>query len=388
MVGIGMISYPLYLWHWPLLSFARIVTKPTATVKFALVGLSLVLAWATWRFVELKLRDRGRRKGVSADIPAFSIGLAFTCLLGAVFFESNALARRVTTDFGELAVDLAEPNTLSKYVDGPPEVQGLHFNLQSKPGHPDAVVVGDSHARTLLDGLAAVDRRRTWLAMGGYGCPPAVNIPVVHSALPRPCEMITKRVYEYLAEPSSPGLVVLAFYGYYSEATDLAPVDVNDYMRPSLLRIGESTAQAAKEEALFAGLDRSVQLLVEHHKRVLLVIDGPELPFLPRDCIKRPYLTNYATCSIETSAVEQRQQGLRRIVRRLQERAPSLEIFDTVPLLCDRLQCAPVVAGFSYYRDNNHLSLRGSEKIAAAVLNAIDHAGPTARSAGLMNSVR
>ena len=40
MVGIGLISYPLYLWHWPLLTFARIVESETPAIKFRVAALS------------------------------------------------------------------------------------------------------------------------------------------------------------------------------------------------------------------------------------------------------------------------------------------------------------------------------------------------------------
>ena len=60
MVSIGLISYPLYLWHWPLLSFARILSNdpPAPFVQWMLVGSSFLLAWGTYRWVELPLRTR------------------------------------------------------------------------------------------------------------------------------------------------------------------------------------------------------------------------------------------------------------------------------------------------------------------------------------------
>lgn len=54
LVGIGLISYPLYLWHWPLLSFGRILASetPAPAIQGILVLASFVLAWGTYRFVE------------------------------------------------------------------------------------------------------------------------------------------------------------------------------------------------------------------------------------------------------------------------------------------------------------------------------------------------
>ena len=53
-----MISYPLYLWHWPLLSFAKIVSGGalSAWLRASLLGVSVVLAWLTYRVIERPIR--------------------------------------------------------------------------------------------------------------------------------------------------------------------------------------------------------------------------------------------------------------------------------------------------------------------------------------------
>ena len=59
LIFIGLISYPLYLWHWPIFSFAYILFSgtPSVTLRIALVVLSLVLAWVTYRCIEIPLRQ-------------------------------------------------------------------------------------------------------------------------------------------------------------------------------------------------------------------------------------------------------------------------------------------------------------------------------------------
>jgi peptidoglycan/LPS O-acetylase OafA/YrhL len=57
LVWFGLISYPLYLWHWPLLSFAKILEgNPNTSLKSVLVVASVVLAWLTCQFIEKPLR--------------------------------------------------------------------------------------------------------------------------------------------------------------------------------------------------------------------------------------------------------------------------------------------------------------------------------------------
>jgi peptidoglycan/LPS O-acetylase OafA/YrhL len=62
LVGFGLISFPLYLWHWPLLTFARIVESemPSRTTRVALVFVAVALSWLTYRLVERPIRQDGR----------------------------------------------------------------------------------------------------------------------------------------------------------------------------------------------------------------------------------------------------------------------------------------------------------------------------------------
>jgi len=77
-VWIGLISYPLYLWHWPLLSFARIAEGgvPARNIRLACVMLSVVLAWLTYRFVEryLRLGAHARTKIAALALIMFVVG--------------------------------------------------------------------------------------------------------------------------------------------------------------------------------------------------------------------------------------------------------------------------------------------------------------------------
>ena len=83
-VWFGLISYPLYLWHWPLLAYVRVIegTTPVRSIRIAAVAAAIALAWLTYRFVEQAVR---RREG-----PAVVSGLVGSMLvlaaLGALAF--------------------------------------------------------------------------------------------------------------------------------------------------------------------------------------------------------------------------------------------------------------------------------------------------------------
>ena len=90
-VWVGLISYPLYLWHWPLLTFARIVNggTPSGYIRLAMIAVSVALAWVTYRVIEWPVRFGPRRRYIvpvlaSAMSVLFALGLATDAAAGFV----------------------------------------------------------------------------------------------------------------------------------------------------------------------------------------------------------------------------------------------------------------------------------------------------------------
>jgi peptidoglycan/LPS O-acetylase OafA/YrhL len=77
LVWIGLISFPLYLWHWPLLSFARIIEGevPSYTIRMIAVIASIILAWVTFRLIELPIRLKKNSK-----VTAIALTLLICCI--------------------------------------------------------------------------------------------------------------------------------------------------------------------------------------------------------------------------------------------------------------------------------------------------------------------
>ena len=87
-VSVGQISYPLYLWHWPLLSFLTIINSgpPREDQRFLVVLLSLILAWLTFHFVERPVRERNRGQKLVTVNLILGIGAMAVLGLNADYF--------------------------------------------------------------------------------------------------------------------------------------------------------------------------------------------------------------------------------------------------------------------------------------------------------------
>jgi peptidoglycan/LPS O-acetylase OafA/YrhL len=95
LVFVGLISYPLYLWHWPLLAYARILEggEPPAAVRIALLAASVVLAWLTYELVEKKIRHAKRPAMARIAVPALAATMAAVGLSGVLALQSHLAPR-------------------------------------------------------------------------------------------------------------------------------------------------------------------------------------------------------------------------------------------------------------------------------------------------------
>lgn len=147
LVKLGLMSYSLYLWHWPLLVFFRQYLNekmPKTHESLALIGVALALSWVTWKYVECPVR---RSRKVSAIFGAVaSAGLA--CGLGCVTIWTAGFAFRVDPRASELDAFKHMRSTTQLELDCGrlPAGQAFDACLSRRPGKSNVLLIGDSHA--------------------------------------------------------------------------------------------------------------------------------------------------------------------------------------------------------------------------------------------------
>lgn len=88
MIWIGLISYPLYLWHWSMLSFLHIIEGKAASSALRIIVIcnAILFAWLTYRFIEKPIRSSKISKRNCARLSATMIVI---CLVGVINYKSN-----------------------------------------------------------------------------------------------------------------------------------------------------------------------------------------------------------------------------------------------------------------------------------------------------------
>jgi peptidoglycan/LPS O-acetylase OafA/YrhL len=179
---IGRISYSLYLWHWPLITFCRNwgLTIGTPLMQLSLLALSVAAAYLSWRFIEVPFRVPSRM-AAWPRISAVAGGAGVIAIIGAVFAATHGLPSRLDPNVREMlaythysTIGLYREGTCFLTSDQDPAAFNIDACAQTTPGRPLVLLWGDSHAAHYAPGLQAIaDRLGIDFVQASYGgCSP------------------------------------------------------------------------------------------------------------------------------------------------------------------------------------------------------------------------
>ena len=208
MVRIGLISYPLYLWHWPLLVFFAIIKFAPLTLleRVLIVGLSFALAWLTYRFVEIPFRF-GRPSRLR--IAGLCSGMALVALAGGVIVQGRGFDFRLPPEIREMT-DVRTDSSKWRFHQCLLDLSHEMSFADSCVDHnrrPLILIWGDSTAGALLPGLRKAQETRDFgiAQFTSSSCIPALNTDV--AGVPN-CRAINDKVLA-LARQIKPDIVLL-----------------------------------------------------------------------------------------------------------------------------------------------------------------------------------
>jgi len=208
LVWIGLISYPLYLWHWPLLVFFGIIKFGPLTLleRGLIVGLSFVLAWLTYRFVEKPFRF-GRPGPLR--IAGLCAGMVSVAVAGVAVVQGRGFDFRLPPQIREMA---SVPMQASQWriheclLDLTREMS-FADSCVDRDRRPLILVWGDSTAGALLPGLRKAQETRAFgiAQFTASSCIPALNVDVAETPN---CRAINDKVLSLVRE-LRPDIVLL-----------------------------------------------------------------------------------------------------------------------------------------------------------------------------------
>ena len=360
-VYVGLISYPLYLWHWPLLTFARIVENdtPSALIRFSVIFLSVLLARATYWLIERRLRFRQHwivATGLFVTLATIG-GIGYQVYRQAGYPERHPQAERVARNVGAQTWDGQGWNRQAACIEKFGEEFQQYCEINDINKSPTVLLVGDSNANHFYPGLARTYARTkdNLLNLGQGACPPFFGTNVTLDVSNLHCEKTIDKALEYALKSKTVKTVVLSMLPYTTPRKD----QIYSISYP------HNPAITVPLEMLEAGMRTTILRLTGAGKKVVFIISIPMLNFDPATCVNdRPWRITPAQlknpCATTRKKADKLSGDYRSMVKRVLQDFPQVRLWDSSLELCDGEYCWAMKDGVLLYRDAFHLSEAGS----------------------------
>jgi peptidoglycan/LPS O-acetylase OafA/YrhL len=350
----GLISYSLYLWHWPIIVFLRYVFLDLdLPLKLAVLPLSVAAATLSWRFVERPFR---RPSTAATPRRLFLVTTAITCGIAAtgLAFARDGLPWRASPQI----LRMADKATYQ----GPARTCGNAFRqrrtlptlcVRGAPGAvPDLLVIGDSHAdafaQAVFDAAAQAGRAGYQISDTGYRLLPGYE-KIGEEAKYRYLNQLALRLLD-----SHPEVRTIVVPMYWHQA-----VSVDGYRTASGARVAGATAVEAGVSGLLARYPG---------RRFLFVLPAAHSLAFGGSAAARAawYGRTGFHPVVPRAAFEAEQAAYAPIVARLSHNA-RVSVLRMSDLLCDAALCHGDLAGGLAYSDDNHPSYAATERLRPAI---------------------
>jgi peptidoglycan/LPS O-acetylase OafA/YrhL len=365
---VGRISYSLYLWHWPViaaLSYGSAADLPTSTALLA-VAVSLALAAASCRWIEQPVRSRRRVKARRRLFGLAAAASAAGIALGLGLVAANGLPGRHPALNGLTGGDRASVRR-DCIVWWPGQTALRPPCLRGAPGAaPSFVLVGDSHAHSISDGLFEAARARGLAGMS-FIAPGFVPLPGRHTRGGSRPEHLVPLFEAYLRRNAELRTVIIAAF-WSPEATG------RNYRQPMRFHTDsedDGSGAAYNPVALRNALER---LFARFPDRRFILLD--DVPFgLALDPFQRARSIftgrGEAGEGLPRAVADAQRATYEPILARLAAEHPNVVYMPLLSRLCGPRLC-PLADenGRVLYMDGDHLSAYGSARLAP-VLDAV-----------------
>jgi peptidoglycan/LPS O-acetylase OafA/YrhL len=355
---VGEVSYPLYLWHWPVLVLfmvARDQDEIGPLGGLAVITISVVLAALTARFVEAPVRRASLGVGAAYRFGAAAVTVV---LLAAAVWQFAAAQRDIPSD----GLGGPEYPGAAALVDGDPEpapllpapvvvyedwvwfdgwdctpLPGLDSDVCAQPvaAPPDRriVVVGDSHLEQFVGALVPIARQHEWqliTALRG-ACPFSTASEVI---------------------PDDPECV----------AWNAAATDEIARLRPdAVVTLATRDVRLGRTEQTPSGFVEQWWRLHDLGIPVLAVRDNPRFPYDVPDCVDR-HGRDGDLCGVDRDAIYAPDPPYTQL-----DVPPNVSFLDLADALCDDTRCPAEIGNVLVYLDDNHLTAAYATTMAPVI---------------------
>jgi peptidoglycan/LPS O-acetylase OafA/YrhL len=370
MVGIGLISYPLYLWHWSLLSFANIIqvsadgTLIQKKAKIIIIIFSIIISYLTYIIIEKPIRY-GTYKNNFLKTSLLILIMFVIGLIGYLIFKNEGYPSRGYIKEEDTILFQDYPHKPYNNVNCKERLEQFkYFNtcLLSKNKDPQIAIIGDSHSHQYYKSFSEKLNDKSIINISVFHCLPFSNEVLTNK---NKCNFLSKKVFEYIANTDSINTVILA--GNFSYLAS------GEFEYNGNARIAKTaTSEQITEFKLNAYKNISK---ISSKKNIILILDTPEFFFHPKECaivkgypIRNLYKKTPRECSVDNKEFYKKNHDYEIVFREILKNKKNVKIFNPKSVFCDQSKCYLKKGNEFLYYDSDHLSRIGADSVVNGIL--------------------
>jgi len=366
---IGLWSYSIYLWHWPLVVLTHYLDLPTHNATVIVGGLltSIAMGFVSYELIERRaagLREKFGFRGLAT----LAVGTACVVMSCAAVTYGKGFESRLPAQVQQVSAESTDvdprrteclTNSVYRMNDGKDDI-GCRYGTEPEVG---AIVWGDSHGNAVISSIAqsAAENDRSVMFFGTSGCPPFAGASRFGKHQEEPCRSFAKQVMQQIDQfPRSVPLVMVARFSAYVEGKT-----VND--DPTIL-IGFNGQRPLAD--IVARRTHYAQFLTQDlcslakTRKVFVLLPIPEMnQDVPDYLAKSMILDRHpADVSISRASYDTRNQVASGAIEAAASQC-GVTLLDPTQYLCRNGRCMGSDGLMPLYIDGDHLSQRGSERL-------------------------
>lgn len=363
--GVGLCSYSIYLWHWPINVFIKNLTNNTITHNIIGVMVSVLMGILSFKFIE-SYRPKERPKGGKFFLNYYPLVLAsFIALIGQVIYESEGLLWRLDKTQLVIAQSVYDRNPRSGecHVEFGPSPE-CHYGS----GPVSAIVLGDSHGASIVRSVeASAPNDTSVIDWTRSACPTISGIKRVLSSgeLSEECgDFVSASLIKAKTNyPNVPVVVINRMGGYLYGSNEDGWQSENEKIS---LIAGDKRFQTRSEEYLNSILSSFEKTMCELSQSNPVYLVKP-VPELKKDVPKTMYkysILEQSDISVSIPLEEYRQRTA--LITKSYEKISKncrVTLIDPEPIFCDDQQCRGDINNHPTYVDDDHLNEFGASQL-------------------------
>jgi len=381
LVFVGLISYSLYLWHWPVFSFLNVLgIILSGHEKWLVIFILILLAYFTWLIIEQPFRHKYKFSFIKTLI--FYVIFPVVACIGYAFFIYNS-SGYINRFSPEVIVMIDSIHSRSENRNK--HCHNTKFKTQTKDRCtlgfsekrvPDILVVGDSHADAATGMLDVFLRDRS---LKGYVVTANTKIYLpgiarydLKQGKNKEDKAFLRRgnnITQLIDSKQKFNFIVLAgrWASYISGLNDHDKKNGEIYLQDIKLKDDLNLFNSAINFEL--GMNRAISVITKSGAIPVIVESVAEFGLNKSDCVIRNKIwASRQNCSVDIESVKSRQKKVNEIFENLKKKYPSLIFIDPKKVMCGEAFCYSSLSGVPLYKDDDHFNHVGSKLVGSLYL--------------------